>query len=228
MKKNTSIFAKLGQFLRGEVEKLKPMTAKQRWEYYKMYYLIPTVVTVFVGTIVIAGIVTGIVNNQNENMLYVQLVGSTLEDYSGWVETYQQDRGYTDTQFLKLSQGQYYADSMYYATTASVVAATDSLDVLICEDDNLTAILKMGMGGELSDDFTSEFLNEKLCYTEFTVVNELDGPEETVSGYYYVDVTGTPLAKVLGIEGNAYLLKCVTSQRHEEVEAFFQYVLTQQ
>ena len=61
-----------------------------------------------------------------------------------------------------------------------------------------------------------------------TMVLEYDGIEETESGYYYVDITGTPFAKALGIEGNAYLLKCVNSPRHEETEAFFEYVLTQE
>ena len=193
-----------------------------------MYYMIPALITAFVLFFVIGGVVTGVVNSQKETKLYVQLVGSTLSDFSGWVETYEQDREYADNQFLQLSQGQYYPNSQLYAPSTSVFAATGSLDVLVCEDNNLEAVLQMGLAGELTGAFTSDLLNQRLCYTEYTVVLEYDGLTETESGYYYVDITGTPFAKALEIEGNAYLLKCIATQRHEEIEAFFTYVLTQE
>lgn len=228
MKEKTSLFAKLGNWFRAEHNKLKGLTFKQRLEYYKMYYLVPTLITVFILFFVIGGIVTGVINSRNENLLYVQLVSSTLSDYKPWVEAYQQDRGYADNQFLQLSQGQYYSGNQLYAPSTSVFAATGSLDVLVCEDSNLEAILKMGLASELSGAFTSDRVNENLRYTEYTMVMEYDGIEETESGYYYVDITGTPFAHTLGIEDNAYLLKCITTERHEEVEAFFEYVLTQE
>lgn len=227
MKDKTSLFAKLGNWFKTEYQKLKPLTFKQRLEYYKMYYLIPTLVAAFLLFFIIGGIVTGVVNSQKETLLYVQLVSSTMSDYEPWVEAYQQDRGYADNQFLQLSQGQYYSGSQLYAPSTSVFAATGSLDVLVCEDGNLDAILQMGLAGELSGVFTSDLLNEKLCFIEYTMVMEYDGIEQTESGYYYVDITGTPFAKALGIEDNAYLLKCIATERHEEVEAFFEYVLTQ-
>lgn len=228
MKEKTSLFAKIGNWFKNEYCKLKPLNGKQRWEYYKMYYLIPTVVVVFVAIFVIGGIVVGISNSQKETKLYVQLVSSTLADFEPWVDAYEQHRGYADNQSMQLSQGQYYSGSQFYAPSTSVFAATGSLDVLVCEDSNLEAILKMGLASELTGAFTSGLLNENLCYTEYTMVMEYDGLEETEAGYYYVDITGTPFAKMLEIEGNAYLLKCVTTQRHEEVEAFFEYVLTQE
>jgi len=228
MQENTSVFAKLGKWLRTERDKLKALTPKQKLEYFKMYYLIPTITVVVIAFFVIGAIVTGVVNSQKETKLYVQLVGSTVADFDQWVETYRQDRGYADNQFLQLSQGQYYPNSQLYAPSTSVFAATNSLDVLVCEDDNLEAVLQMGLAGELTGAFTSQLLNDSLCYTEYSMVMEYDGLTEDVSGYYYVDITGTPFAEALEIEGNAYLLKCIATNRHEEVEAFFEYVLTQQ
>ncbi len=227
-KKN--IFARIGNWIRKEYEKLKPMTGKQRLEYFRMYYLIPGLITVFVGTIAISGIVTVIANSDNEVKLYVHVAGLVETSYAQWVRDYEDARGYDENQSIRMTQGQFSEDNSVFTQSVNVFAATQSLDVLICDETSMAPMISMGLARDLTgllEEETTALAQEKLGWVEQPVTDHDGNVEEMLTGYYYVDITGSNLAQTLSIEGNAYLMACINTPRPEEFNEFVRYVLTQ-
>lgn len=227
-KKN--LFTRIGNWLRKEYQKLKPMTGKQRLEYFKMYYLIPCIITLFIGTLTIAGVATVIANSDNEVKLYVHVAGLVETSYAQWVDNYEADRGYNENQSIRMTQGQFSADNAMFTQSVNVFAATQSLDVLICDDNSLEPMINMGLTQDLSgilDADTTAMADDKLCYAELPVMDHDGNVVEMLTGHYYIDITGSTLAQTLNIQGNAYLLACINTPRPEEFNEFVRYVLNQ-
>lgn len=227
-KKN--LFSRIMGWIRKEYEKLKPMTGKQRLEYFRMYYLTPLLITAFVGTIAIAGIVTVIANSDNEVKLYVHVAGLVDGSYSQWVQDYEDARGYDENQSIRMTQGQFSADNAMFTQSVNIFAATESLDVLICDDDSMAPMISMGLARDLAgllEEETSAMAEDKLGWIEMPIIDHDGNVEEMLTGYYYIDITGSVLAQTLSIEGNAYLMACISTPRPEEFNEFVRYVLTQ-
>lgn len=229
-----SIFGRIGAWIKNEAQKLRPLTWKQRLEYFRMYYLVPGIIAITTVFFVVWTAATIIGNSSKEIKLYVHLANGSLNSFSQWIDDYETARAYEEHQSFHLSQGQYTEGNEINTYSISVYAATESLDVLVCDDNNLEAILKMGVARELTDYFDEDVdaaVQDLYKWVEVPLNDTYgDGEEEYLTGNYAVNITGTPFADLVdseGTAGNVYLLVAVNTPRAEEVNAFFQYVLAE-
>ena len=219
----------MAAWFKTELEKLRPMTGKQRLEYFRMYYLLPVSIAVIALFFAVWGIATGIANSSREVTLYIHLADLTEGNYTQWLHDYETARGYADNQSVKLTQGQYAEGTEALTYSASVYAAAQSLDVLICDDDTLEPIIKMGLAQPIPPVLqtdTAALAQSKLGFVDILKKDTYGDGQEQLTGDYYLDITGTGFAKMLGMD-DAYLLVCVSTPRAGEINAFIQYVLTQ-
>ena len=217
-------------WLQNEAKKLRPMTWKKRLEYFRMYYLVPVSITVVALFFTIWGITTIIINSGREDKLYIHLANSTLSSYDDWLAQYEQARGYTDEQYAVISQGQYAPGNEAFTYSASVYSVAKSLDVLICDDETLEPMLKMGLAQEvppvLNAD-TAALTQDRIGSVDILKEATYGDETEQIKGAYYLDISGTIFAGTLDMD-KAYLLISVNTPRLDEVNAFIQYVLTQE
>jgi len=229
--KKTSVFAKIGNWFKKERDKLRPLTGKQRWEYFRMYYLLPLLFTVFSLVIIISAVTTMIINMNKETMLYIHMADKAEQPQDAWVQTYSETRGFRDNQEIFLSAGQYSEDNALYTYSVSVYAASKSLDVLVCDDANLDAMLKMNLAEELTEILDPQVLSlvgERLVWKDVILNDAADNEEQIpLQGNLAIDITGTPFAETVKSEGSVYLVVVIGSPRIAEIQEFIQYVLTE-
>ena len=217
-----------------ENEKMKwaVMNRAQKWDYFKAYYMLPTIIVVAVLTLVVSYIFTYIRNSRDTvagiyflNVVadqsfydkvegeYFDYVGANEKDYMTDVST---------ENLLELTESGY--DSTAYATDMQVVAmlTAASLDFMFLDDTTLERYSNYGCYANLEELLTEEEYEALAPY--IVEVTDEDGNTTPAA----ICLTGTELQEKYSIYScygeNPYLVVLVNGKNYENALTFIDYL----
>ncbi len=174
----------------------KSMTREQKLNYYREYYLLPTVVVVALVALVVSFVVTALTPDP-EVLLYVLTSGCQFTE-EGEAALSEEMMGH-----LEATEEQIYVDDGHsYQTDALVLMAhlsAQEVDVLLMEEEYFEAMVNSGAYIDLREVFDEETLAAWEPYLVWTAGAEVEDPlaeegeaaEERVACPYGIRLTGT-------------------------------------
>ena len=214
-------------WIKQELEKIKGMPIKKVLNYIWDYYKIPLIsISILIGLIgYFMSIFLRPVQETAGAVAFVNFYEDITENssfYQTFMEQYKEmpiestlifDNHY----FFNLEKEADYKNSYYQKLTAYLEAGT--VDVVICEEENLMGIAKSGRFLDLSDERVEKIYRE---YQKQIVYLSFEGEKIPIG----IDVSDSPvLTGVNGYQKKCYLAISSNASHLEFVENFLQYLL---
>ncbi len=215
-------------WIKQELEKIKEMSVKKAIGYILDYYKIPLIsIGVLIGLLCyFMSIFLRPVQEAAGSVAFVNFYEDVTEDsgfYTAFMEQYKEKMPvesilvFDNHYFFNLEKEADYKNSYYQKLTAYLEAGT--VDVVICEEENLMGIAKSGRFLDLSDERVVEIYKQ---YQERIVYLFLEGEKIPIG----IDVSDSPVLTGLnGYQKKCFLAISSNASHLEFVESFLKYLL---
>lgn len=209
--------------LQNEKKKWKNMNGRQRWDYFKSYYMIPTIIILFIVICAVTFILQSFVLRKD-----VILSGFFIDEYleaetidsfeSGLLEYIGGDKKSEEVDI-----GSYQMSDTSNTTQMIVTAniSADALDFIIMDQNAFDRFSTYDMLGSLDNYLPADVYSEYEAAGKIANGTDSETNEEFPAG---IDISGTRFAKENWPDQTVYLCFTVNSEKQEELIMLLEYL----